>query len=32
MGDHNPDMDLNVLHTASDAGQIGFLNAFPRAL
>jgi hypothetical protein len=32
MGDHNPDMDLNVLHTASDAGQIAFLNAFPRAL
>jgi hypothetical protein len=32
MGDHNPDMDLNVLHEASDAGQIAILNAFPRAL
>jgi hypothetical protein len=25
--EHNPDMNLNVLHTASEAGKINFLNA-----
>jgi hypothetical protein len=29
-GDQNPDMNLNVLHRASDAGQIGVLNAFTK--
>lgn len=28
-GDHNPDMNLNVLREASAAGQVGFLNALP---
>jgi SnoaL-like domain len=30
-GDHHPDMDLNVLHQASESGQIALLNALRQA-